>query len=146
MNVFENYNNLNPLNIHMFLWRKKVHLKALSSLVKEDLWSCTKLYDDILFDYQHSYQIGSLFSFNCDLTGKNNNLFLVFCREKMHLKALRSLVKEDLWSCTRLYDDILFEYPLDSFALTMSYLTGLYTGMCFFFFYIFDGFCKGVSD
>ena len=47
--------------------------------------------------------------------------------EKMHLKALRSLVKEDLWSCTRLYDDILFEYPLDSFALTMSYLTGLYT-------------------
>ena len=25
------------------------------------------------------------------------------------------------------YDDILFEYPLDSFALTMSYLTGLYT-------------------
>ena len=96
-----------------------MHLKALSSLVKED----------ILFDYQHSNQIGSLFSFNCDLTGKNNNLFLVFCREKMHLKALRSLVKEDLWSCTRLYDDILFEYPLDSFALTMSYLTGLYTGI-----------------
>ena len=50
-----------------------------------------------------------------------------FFREKMHLKALSSLVKEDLWSCTRIYDDILFEYPLDSFALTMSYLTGLYT-------------------
>ena len=54
----------------------------------------------------------------------------------MHLKALRSLVKEDLWSCTRLYDDILFEYPLDSFALSMSYLTGLYTGIlaCFLHF------------
>ena len=51
----------------------------------------------------------------------------------MHLKALRSLVKEDLWSCTRLYDDILFEYPLDSFALTMSYLTGLYTGILTFY-------------
>ena len=32
-----------------------------------------------------------------------------------------------MWTCTRIYDDILFEYPLDSFALSMSYLTGLIT-------------------
>ena len=87
MNVFENYNNLNPLNIYMFLWRKKVHLKALSSLVKEDL------YDDILFDYQHSYQIGSLFSFNYDLTGKNNNLFLFFAGKKCIWRHLEALLK-----------------------------------------------------
>ena len=93
MNVFENYNNLNPLNIYMLLWRKKVHLKALSSLVKEDLWSCTKLYDDILFDYQHSYQIGSLFSFNYDLTGKNNNLFLFFAGKKCIWRHLKALLK-----------------------------------------------------
>ena len=45
----------------------------------------------------------------------------------MHIKALGSLVKEDLWACTRNYDEILFEYPHDSFALTMVYLSSLYT-------------------
>ena len=68
-------------------------------------------------------------SYNNDITIASYVHFIKTCffREKMHLKALSSLVKEDLWSCTRIYDDILFEYPLDSFALTMSYLTGLYT-------------------
>ena len=54
--------------------------------------------------------------------------FIAYCREKMHLKALCALVKEDLWSCTRLYDEILFEHPKDMFALGMSYLASLYTG------------------
>ena len=53
-------------------------------------------------------------------------VFLLF-REKMHLKALSSLLKEDLWTCTRIYDEILFEYPLDSFALSMLYMSGLFT-------------------
>ena len=55
-------------------------------------------------------------------------VFIAYCREKMHLKALCALVKEDLWSCTRLYDEILFDHPKDMFALGMSYLASLYTG------------------
>ena len=54
-------------------------------------------------------------------------LYISFFREKMHLKALSSLLKEDLWTCTRIYDEILFEYPLDSFALSMLYMSGLFT-------------------
>ena len=45
----------------------------------------------------------------------------------MHLKALGSLAKEDFFGSTRIYDDILFEHPQDSFALSMAYLTSLYT-------------------
>ena len=52
----------------------------------------------------------------------------IHSREKMHLKPLCALVKEDLWSCTRLYDEILFDHPKDMFALSMLYLSSLMTG------------------
>ena len=59
-----------------------------------------------------------LLPFYCDINS----------REKMHLKPLCALVKEDLWSCTRLYDEILFDHPKDMFALSMLYLSSLMTG------------------
>ena len=67
--------------------------------------------------------------FNCPLF---EVLLPFYCdihsREKMHLKPLCALVKEDLWSCTRLYDEILFDHPKDMFALSMLYLSSLMTG------------------
>merc|ERR1711884_572787 len=48
--------------------------------------------------------------------------------EKLHLKALNSLVKEDMKTSVKLYDEILFDYPKDIFALNMSYFTSLYIG------------------
>lgn len=44
------------------------------------------------------------------------------------MKALNSLVKEDMKTSVKLYDEILFDYPKDIFALNMSYFTSLYIG------------------
>jgi len=48
--------------------------------------------------------------------------------EKMHLKALKSLLDEDLMSASRIYDEILFDHPQDNLALSLIYFMGLYTG------------------
>ena len=46
----------------------------------------------------------------------------------MHLKALKSLLDEDLMSASRIYDEILFDHPQDNLALSLIYFMGLYTG------------------
>lgn len=46
----------------------------------------------------------------------------------MHLKALKNVLKEDLITSSRIYDDILFEHPHDQFALSMIYFLALYSG------------------
>ena len=55
-------------------------------------------------------------------------IVVFFSREKMHLKALKNVLKEDLITSSRIYDDILFEHPHDQFALSMIYFLALYSG------------------
>lgn len=44
------------------------------------------------------------------------------------MKALASLMKDDLKNCVKIYDEILFDYPKDIFALNMAYFTSMYNG------------------
>ena len=48
--------------------------------------------------------------------------------EKFHLEALDFLMKEDLENSAKIYDEILFEYPKDIFAVNMAYFTSVFAG------------------
>ena len=46
----------------------------------------------------------------------------------MHLEALKNLLKEDLITSSRIYDNILFEHPKDTFSMLMAFYLALYSG------------------
>ena len=48
--------------------------------------------------------------------------------EKFHLEALDSMMNEDIENCAKIYDEILFDYPKDIFAVNMAYFTSVFAG------------------
>jgi hypothetical protein len=70
----------------------------------------------------------AIFSEICAVLWTPAMIFKYVSREKLHLKALGCLAKEDRLGCMHIYEDILFDHPLDAFALQLYYFSALYSG------------------